>query len=800
MPARRRELLAFCLVLAVVLSLFFGESLFGGKVLSPADVVFVQASFDDGCGTDDEPANRLLMDPVLQFEPWLEFNRSMLRAGRLPLWNPLAGCGAPHLANGQSAVFDPFHAIAYLGTLPEAHAWMAASRLWVAGLGMFLLAGSWGLGRWGRWFSGLAFPLCGFLVLWLLYPPASVAVWMPWLFWAGESALRRPSARRVATLAVVTGFVLLGGHIQTSAHLLIAAFFYVVWRWFATIPGDPVSRRGIVTWAVGIVLGVALAAVEVVPLGVYLSRSPVWSDREADRPAFWTLGKPRILEMACNVLPYAFGSQRRGQPHLAPALGVENLNESAGGFAGLATLLWLAPLGWSCRRASPRARFLGAMVVFGAFAGFELPPVSNVLRILPILNVTDNRRLLLWVAFGLILLGGIGLDWLERSCEGRVWGWWPRLWAGGVVGLVAAAILVGFLGPTLREKAVAHYEAAARETPGADAAIYRERAERQVRHTLSFVPWYLSVSAGHGLVLAGLLTAFRRGRLTGSQARRAVLGLTVVDLFGFGYGLNPAIAREAYRPKSALVDFLRRVAPPPSRILAIEGELPPNLLMRYGLADCRNYDSIELSRSVSWFDPLYEPEADRRARTSRRRITWQGVARGLDRLREAGVAAVVGPTPPPKGVFPRVDRVGRVWVARLEPNPAILGFRPAPGQIRIDAHLNRDDRRVISETFDPGWTAEVDGRPVAVEPYREAFLSVRVPSGSHRVILRYSPPDVWIGGIVSLVSLAIVIACFAASWTPAPTEKTVSRAWTASSRRGRIELVASSRSTPPAFH
>ena len=34
----------------------------------------------------------------------------MLRSGRLPLWNPMAGCGAPHLANGQSAVFDPFHA------------------------------------------------------------------------------------------------------------------------------------------------------------------------------------------------------------------------------------------------------------------------------------------------------------------------------------------------------------------------------------------------------------------------------------------------------------------------------------------------------------------------------------------------------------------------------------------------------------------------------------------------------------------------------------------------------------------
>src|SRR5262249_10880211 len=154
------------LVLGLLVLGFFAEPLFGGKVLSPADVLFASASFREFGGPGYEPSNRLLIDPVLQFQPWLEFNPAMLRQGRLPLWNDLAGCGAPHLANGQSAPFDPFHLIAYLGTLPEAYAWIASARLWVAGLGMFLLARLWGLGRWGRWFAGLAFPFCGFLVLW----------------------------------------------------------------------------------------------------------------------------------------------------------------------------------------------------------------------------------------------------------------------------------------------------------------------------------------------------------------------------------------------------------------------------------------------------------------------------------------------------------------------------------------------------------------------------------------------------------------------------------------------------------
>jgi hypothetical protein len=174
-----RELLSFAIVLGACVTAFFHETLFFGKVLSPADALQVSASFRDEGDADHEPANRLLMDPVLQFQPWLEFNRRMIRNGQLPLWNPYAGGGAPHLANGQSAVFDPFHLLAYLDTLPRAYGWMAAGRLLTAGLGMFLLARSWGLGFWGRWFAGLVYPFCGFLVVWLLFPVTAVAIWMP---------------------------------------------------------------------------------------------------------------------------------------------------------------------------------------------------------------------------------------------------------------------------------------------------------------------------------------------------------------------------------------------------------------------------------------------------------------------------------------------------------------------------------------------------------------------------------------------------------------------------------------------
>jgi hypothetical protein len=746
----RRELSAFAAALALLLAGLFAQTLFGGKVLSPADVLLASAGLGGSSGASYEPANRLLIDAALQFQPWLEFNRAMLRRGRLPLWNPYAGCGAPHLANGQSAVFDPFHAIAYLECLPDAYAWMAVARLWVAGLGMFLLARSWGLGPWGRWFAGLAFPLCGFPILWLLYPVTNVAIWMPWLFVATDRALDRPSPRSAGLLSLAVGCVLLGGHIQTSAHVLLAGGAYALWKCWRSRRVE----RGLLAWTLGTALGVGVGAVAVLPLGFYLSRSPVWADRAAERPPAWLIRRPRVLDALCTARPYLFGSQRRVHPNLAKALGVHNLNESAGGFAGLATLIWLAPAAWPARRTNPRVGFLAALAVFGALGAFQVPPVDNLLRTVPVLDVADNRRLTLWVAFGLVMLGGIGLDRLSGSCRGRAWGLAIASWAVAALVLLIASGAVARAGPWLSARAEAHYARAAAETPGADPASYRERAHRQVEQAISFLPRYLATSAAILLALVALAMAVRSNSLRPAIARGAVLALTLLDLLTFASGVNPAIAREADRPASPVLDALRTRVGLSARIVALGPELPPNSMMRYGLADVRNYDSVELSRSLAWLAPLYEPGA--RARTSRRDVTWFGVLRARDRLREARVAAVVAATPPPSGAFADVEPIGAAWVAWLDPAPlaSSASGRPAeilayePGEIRLRLDPDGGDRLIVRETYDPGWRAEVDGRPVAVAPAFDTFLTVPVTSGSRRVLLRYDPPEMrWALGL-----------------------------------------------------
>ncbi len=596
-------------------------------------------------------------------------------------------------------------------------------------------------------------------------------------------------------------------------------------------PGAPGWR----CWA-GWGLGLGLAAVEVVPLAGYLARSPVWEDRREGREGFWSLEAPRVLDSLCTAFPYLYGSQRRGHPNLAKPLGVHNLNESAGGFAGLATLLWLAPVGAAGWRERRVAGFLAALAVLGALAAFSVPPVPNLMGLVPVLDVMDHRRLTLWVSFGLVGLGGLGIDRIGRVSLGWRWVMWERCWRVAAAGMLAGAVAVPLVLPVIRPKVEAHYDRAGASVPGA------ELAERQLRNLEAFTPFYLGLGALHLLALATISAAVRGGRLAPERAKGLVLAIVLVDLFAFGRGLNPAIEPADERPEGAVIARLKAVAPMPARILPIGEVLPPNRLMSYGLCDVRNYDSVELTRSLDAFSTLYEAEPgsqrvcgkevlgtsggarsvrkeDRhledsepvpisasaqasrtpsQARHSRRTISWKGVIRSMDALRAAGVRVVVGATEPPAGTFERVERVGKVWLAFLAPSTS----RVVPvenGKIALAVQADEPRPVRLAVTNDRGWRVEIDGRPAACLNRESPFVELDVPEGAHHVSLRYEPAEVrWALGTscASVVAWALV---FAVSRIGLSAGKNRRRAWTHRRGRVRIEFMTSSWSSRPDF-
>ena len=81
----------------------------------------------------------------------------------------------------------------------------------------------------------------------------------------------------------------------------------------------------------------------------------------------------------------------------------------------------------------------------------------------------------------------------------------------------------------------------------------------------------------------------------------------------------------------------------------------------------------------------------------------------------------------------------------------------AHGRAAATVAMRRPGVVVLSASFDPGWTATVDGRPARTEMVAPALVAARVPAGVHRVAFRFAGYGgyPWLFA-VSLLALAAV--------------------------------------------
>jgi hypothetical protein len=63
----------------------------------------------------------------------------------------------------------------------------------------------------------------------------------------------------------------------------------------------------------------------------------------------------------------------------------------------------------------------------------------------------------------------------------------------------------------------------------------------------------------------------------------------------------------------------------------------------------------------------------------------------------------------------------------------------APSQIRLETNVAADAWLCLSDTWYPGWIAEVDGEPVRIRRANLSGRAIPVPAGRHRVEFRFVP-------------------------------------------------------------
>jgi hypothetical protein len=741
--------------------------------------------------------------PTLQFYPWRQFAFTEIGAGRLPSWNPYVGAGAPLLANEQTAVFYPPNWLFLLLPDPQAMSWIAVLHVIWAGVGMWLFAGALGLPTFGRGISTLSYALSGYVIARLSsFPTADAVAWIPWVFWLVHRVILERKARDVGWLALAFAMQLLAGHAQTALYSSVGVGLYALWGAMSQQRRDPARVRiyGLAMIGVGMALGAAVAAVQIVPTAEYL--------RESQRSGgldYKTLTNLSYHPLRLFTLfsPNFFGTPADGS-YLAKGIYFEDAAYI--GFIPMVSAL-AAVIGWFRKRKLPDEHPTFTSVPFWALLALVALIVAFG-RYTPIFRVLYDHvptfdafrepvRWLVLTVFSLSVLAGIGTGHWGR---GKWVVFWSRLAAAGGGALVIMALV-------------------ALHVMHLDSENLRVLAEGML-------------VLGCWITVAGLLTltqpldpAISPSPLSPLLWRVTVLIVVALDLAWMANGLNPTVPTEIFdihkdtsvagrtywfdqyqhdvtfgseesedelaaQGKQLIVGYFDvtdyRIATQNWRALRASGL--PNINMLDRVPSLSNNDPLLPSGYSQYIDMIEE----------------LGAGAG-PLLQAANVTQVYGTVPDGwqgenPAVAPYVDEVTSAWLVPetlwLDSDDAIQAalrdpdwdpmqtvtlsggdentsatsgggtvtlIESSPTERRYQVKADSAEYLVIAETWYPGWTVTVNGQTGELYRANLTFQAVAVPAGENEVTLHYTPNHWKSGVFITTLSLLIALALIVAA-------------------------------------
>jgi len=389
------------------------------------------------------------LDLFTYFYPYRAYVARTLGSGHLPLWNPYLFCGAPLLANPQSAVLYPLHWPLLWLEPPKMIAWSMALHLWLAGAFAYAYGRrSLQLRPFAAFGGALAFVGSGFLGGQAeQINQLNATAWLPLALLLLDEAGRCAGKRRVRAitlLSVTVALQFLAGHTQAFYINMVALGLEAVrpglewaakWVRRRQIPSGCPPICSLLIYGLAALLGLSLAAAQLLPT-LELSHLSLRGGGLPYREAVSFSLRPRLLLLT-----------------LLPTFGTENLFGEHIAYLGVLPL-GLALVGLLRGRRHRRWGFLVCLTLAGltlALGGYN-PLYFALYRVLPgIALFRAPGRWLVLYTFGGAMLAGMGLQQLGQGEEHtlkRLRRLLPQMGLACVVTLAMALMIPFFTPPT----------------------------------------------------------------------------------------------------------------------------------------------------------------------------------------------------------------------------------------------------------------------------------------------------------------------------------------------------------------
>jgi len=748
-----------------------------------------------------DPLKQLSGDVVLFFIPMFHFLGEQLRAGNVPGWNPHQFAGAPFAADPQSGwAYAPVMVFFSLLPLAAAIPALILFHLLLAGIGAYAFARLLGLNPAGALAAGVIFE---FTTVWerakCCPQIVHVVSWLPLTLICAEMALRaRDPLPRLgwwfgcgfAVSQVLAAWLGQGSYYQ----LLVLAGWIAYRTLFVPAVPRPWLRRllaMVVHGAAVLLIGLAFDAAALIPRlefnavtnvagGVYQGDEAAWAGDFGG----WDLS---------GMVTYLFGSYSIGEWW----------------YAGVAAAVVAAIAPLVARRWFAWPFFVAAIAVMLVLALPEPTPVHRLaFLVLPAFEVIHghySHRITYAITLPIAMLAGATVSAIPA--------WRPRWSVVAVAGAVVAGVVALALGADARgAPPLISPQGQATAIAAAMLLLLGQLGGGAARRLLpaALIALFVWDPAGRALSAGGALNVTdapvgvaEYARADGAAGFIASYEPGPVRYFGFDpVRLGPELSLRG--------TYLASMRTPEGRALLLGG----NRATLLGIDDLQGYNPVHPMRYVEFVralnghpqvyrfanvypggldSPLLDllnarlavvPPADAKGRPAVAELaeSWperyeDGDARVLENpeafprawlVHEARVVARGEALEPlaSGAVDGRATALVEDPQAALPPTAGATGSlrleRPSPDEIRLHASSDAPALAVVSEVYDRGWRATVDGNPAPVHVANHTLMAVPVPAGDHVVALRYDPPSLRIGIAISAATGGAALAVWAA--------------------------------------
>ena len=705
-------------------------------------------------------------DMASMLYPNFAFVNESLRRHELPLWNPLLFCGEPFGADIQTGILYPINLGFWLLNRNLTYRdleWLVVGHFYLAGLFTYILLLSLPVGtqrpvsRLAALAGGVAYMFSDLFVTHVgNLNMVAVAAWLPLVFLFFHRAMQELKPGYAVAAGLVTGVAFLAGHIQPFLYVLVAIAVYAAFQTYEMGRSRSARRRlpqlAFVLLTFGIVSFGAIAA-QFLP-SVELSSLSVRSDLTYPDSTQYSLPPSQLISL---LVPDFFG--RGPRDYWGQWLRTET------GYAGVFTLV-AAGLAIALRRERV-VRLLAALTALGlvlALGGYTVLQGWLYEFVPGFDKVRAPARFVLLFDFGVALLCGLGVDSLLHPLRRR-----ERAVVSRVLALLAAAALFCVL--VLVPASLFLLEA------------NREQAERILARVSGisdgFAMFALLLVASLGLLLARQRAWVRR-----PTVGLLALALVSFDLISLGHDLEVTTTDPTAGYNQASVIGFLRSDPGLFRIdtdTGIWDIWQPNAGPLYGiqevqggqhplvLATFREYWSALGSRSTPLYDLLNVKyiigrkgvpldfskwelafDSDPQLSVYRNRnfmprafVVHRSV---VEADAEAQLALMHMPGFDPRETV--VVEQGRSLSGPPSPSSAVVA-RYRNDEVVVQVQTETEGYLVLSDMYDRGWQATVDGDDAPVLRADFTFRAVPITAGTHEVRFFYRPASWILGGIIT---------------------------------------------------